>query len=200
MLPLHHRCAPVFSGDTELTVTSASVEESNLSSVRFRPDLGCRSLNRMILPYSELLIGTPHLELNQLLRCGFHCEEFHSSLRFSGHPGRQYLFNYVSQRRLLRTCGLRARHLLFQVFALCHRSVSVENDSYLRFPFSVTPSCITDKTLLRPSRHLSLRPPSRVGSLEIPSLLRQPNCFIYLPQGELASSLKLSRRARYTLS
>ena len=83
MLPLHHRCAPVFSGDTELTVTSASVEESNLSSVRFRPDLGCRSLNRMILPYSELHIGTPHLESNQLFRCGLHCEELHSSLRFS---------------------------------------------------------------------------------------------------------------------
>ncbi len=40
--------------------------------------------NRIKLPYSELHIGTPHLESNQLLRCGFHCEELHSSLRFSG--------------------------------------------------------------------------------------------------------------------
>lgn len=33
--------------------------------------------------YSELYIGTPHLESNQLFKCVHH-EEFHSSLRFSG--------------------------------------------------------------------------------------------------------------------
>ena len=35
------------------------------------------------MPYSELHIGMPHLELNQLLKCVHH-EEPHSSLRFSG--------------------------------------------------------------------------------------------------------------------
>ena len=35
------------------------------------------------MPYSELTIGTPYLESNQLLKCVHH-EEPHSSLRFSG--------------------------------------------------------------------------------------------------------------------
>ena len=37
--------------------------------------------------------------------------------------------------------------------------------------------------------------PSRVGSLKIPSLLRQLTCFIYLPQSGLASPSHTSIRA-----
>jgi len=71
-------------------VTSASVEELNLSSVRFRPDLGCRSLTRMIkLSYSELHIGAPHPLLLRrffplfLMYVGENSIHIVSSLRFS---------------------------------------------------------------------------------------------------------------------
>ena len=53
----------------------------------------------------------------------------------------------------------------------------------------------TDETLSRPSRPFRYVTPSRVGSLEIPSLLRHPTCLIYLPQGGLASPSHTSIRA-----
>ena len=65
MLPLHHRC---------LCYTNAVAS--------YVQKIKSSSMHK--LPYSELPIGTPYLELNQLLRCDFHCEELHSSLRFSG--------------------------------------------------------------------------------------------------------------------
>ena len=173
-------------------MTSAPVEESNLSSVRFRPDLGCRSLNRVIkLPYSELHIGTPHMESNHLFQFTTG-EELHSSLRFSDNNLRfnPLLYSADQYQRSSTNFALSPFHGMdLIIYPRSLRAIAIFG--FIR----ISSLLFTDETFSRPSRPFRYVTPSRVGSLEIPSLLRHPTCLIYLPQGGLASPSHTSIRA-----